>query len=67
MESKLRFYLRSSGKFEFGQLGYVKAWVQNLMEIGIKNLVYMVFSPLPWHNHQEIKRVNENYHEYNNG
>ena len=23
-------------------LGCVKAWVQNLMEIGIKNLVYMV-------------------------
>ena len=28
-------------------LGCVKAWVQNLMEIEIKNLVYMVFSPLP--------------------
>ena len=24
----------------------VRAWVKNLMEIGIKNLVYMVFSPL---------------------
>ena len=24
-----------------------KAWVQILMEIGIKNLVYMVFSLLP--------------------
>ena len=28
-------------------LGCIKAWVQNLMEVGIKNLVYMVFSPLP--------------------
>ena len=27
-------------------LGCIKAWVQNLMEIGTKNLVYMVFSLL---------------------
>ena len=45
--------LKLLNKEEF-KLRSVKAWVKNLMEIGIKNLVYMAFSPLPWHNHHEI-------------
>ena len=32
-----------------------------------QNLVYMVFSPLPRHNHHEIYRVNVNWNEYNYG
>ena len=34
-------------------LGCVKAWVQNLMEIGIKNLVYMV----PYHDTITMKFI----------
>ena len=46
-------------------LGCVKAWVQNVMKTGIKNLVYVLFSPLPRNNHHEMLRVNIQCHECN--